>query len=70
MSENHDSLTSFVGEMEILLRHIREHANLRGEVYQLDLACQLCKVYFEDKLSNVSVMGDENKSEPCQITGR
>ena len=56
MSKNYDDLRSFVNEMEILLRHIREHANLRGEIYRLDSACQLCKVYFADKLSMISAV--------------
>ncbi|HEV8387921.1 MAG TPA: hypothetical protein VGQ03_09895 [Nitrososphaera sp.] len=70
MSEKKDNLASFVSEMEILLRHIREHANLRGEIYRLDSACQLCKVYFADKLTIVSAMADGNTSEPCQMRRR
>ena len=46
-----DDLTTFVREMGVLLRHIREHANLRGEIFKLDPECQLCKVHFADKLT-------------------
>jgi hypothetical protein len=70
MNEKNDNLMSFVSEMEILLRHIREHANLRGEIYRLDSACQLCKVYFADKLAIVSAMADEKMSELYQTTKR
>ena len=51
MKQRKSELESFVNEMTDLLIHIREHANLRGEVLQLDRQCQLCRVYFADKLS-------------------
>jgi hypothetical protein len=51
MRQRKSELESFVNEMTDLLIHIREHANLRGKVLQLDRQCQLCRVYFADKLS-------------------
>jgi hypothetical protein len=51
MSQQKTDLASFMKEMSVLLTHIREHANLRGEILDLDRTCQLCRVYFADKLS-------------------
>lgn len=56
MTLKNDDLRSFVDEMTILLTHIREHANLRGEICGLDSKCQLCKVYFADKLVNIAAV--------------
>lgn len=44
------NLQSFLNEMGILLLHLTSHANLRGEVRQLDPTCQVCKVHFAEKL--------------------
>ena len=53
MIDNNENFMSFINEMGILLKHIRDHASLRGEIYQLDTTCRLCKKYFADKLSIV-----------------
>jgi hypothetical protein len=56
MSDDAEDVTLLRQEITILYTHLRDHANLRGEIRALDAACILCRTYFADKLT-VMIVG-------------
>lgn len=50
MTNNREEINLLFEEIRILFLHLKEHANLRGDVLRLNPSCELCRRYFGDRL--------------------
>jgi len=51
MTDNAEELKLLKQQVLTLWTHLREHADLRGEIQALDRSCELCRTYFADELA-------------------
>lgn len=48
-----DDIETMRASVEVIIRHVAEHADFAGRIKRLDVGCPICQRYFSDQLGKL-----------------
>jgi hypothetical protein len=53
MTAWNEDIESMRASVEVIVRHVAEHADFRGRIKRLDKECTICQRYFTDEFGKL-----------------